>query len=241
MCRIRPCDKAAPCGAALCLYSFCVRFSADGRSRVFCRDMPCFFGRIDETVRHGERRAMRRLCIRRRWRFAGRLFFSSCRENRRYSDRAVFAVSGTNRTSPPISGIFRGGDGRKIPRGRSLRFRAGLVRGRRTVRSLRRIVVPAIRGCFSDGAGPVGAGRYAEYAERKRPKARLLRFFPSAGGVPSAFAASVRRGANPSGRSRGSRSAWQWPTGRRPDRCVRPKRGLPWPVRPVRPAACSWR
>ena len=235
MCRIRPCDKAAPCGAALCLYSFCVRFSADGRSRVFCRDMPCFFGRIDETVRHGERRAMRRLCIRRRWRFAGRLFFSSCRENRRYSDRAVFAVSGTNRTSPPVSGIFRGGDGRKIPRGRSLRFRAGLVR--------------AVGRCATDrcagdprlffGRGGTGRCRTVcgtEKAERTSPA-----LLSECGRCAFGLCGVGSPGANPSGRSRGSRSAWQWPTGRRPDRCVRPKRGLPWPVRPVRPAACSWR
>lgn len=241
MCRIRPCEKAAPCGAALCLYRLDVRFSADGRSRVFCRDMPCFFGRIDDAVRHGGKEGdAETLYTVARAIFRPAFLFVLQGEPAVFGSRRFRCVRNQPGESAGM-GSFGAETGEKFREAVLFVFGPVVVRGRRTVRSLRRIVVPAIRGCFSDGAGPVGAGRYAEYAERKRPNTRLLRFFSSAGGVRSAFAASVRRGANPFGRSRGSRSAWQWPTGRRPDRCVRPKRGLPWPVRPVRPAACSWR
>lgn len=196
MCRIRPCEKAAPCGAALCLYSFCVRFSADGRSRVFCRDMPCFFGRIGDAVRHGGKEGdAETLYTVARAIFRPAFLFVLQGEPAVFGSRRFRCVR--NQPGEPagigeLSGRRRAENSERPFSSFSGRSRSG----RRTVRSLRRVVVPAIRGCFSDGAGPVGAGRYAE---RKRPNAHLLRFFPSAGGVRSAFAASVRRGLIPPG------------------------------------------
>ncbi len=103
------------------------------------------------------------------------------RVNRRYADRPCWGRDRKLGTNLLVSGVFRGGCGRKIPRGAVLFvFRDGRRSGRRSGRTglcLRRIVVSGARWLFSDGGADGQSGR----AERKGLNARVPRSERSAG------------------------------------------------------------